>query len=188
MTGGADDAGSGAVAGVARGVRRVRRVGDHRLRRPIGAVEGCTEVRRSGKEVASNREPARRPGIREVEERSGDLRPRRDGFRSQGPGPSDAGSASRQAGEPRGDRCVGDALVGKDRLDLANRDRPEPDPDAARPDRRQELVLAVDAEDDRHARRWLLQRLEQRRLGVLVQAIRPLDERHPRAAFDRQER
>ena len=66
-------------------------------------------------------------------------------------------------------------------------DRPEPDPRAARPDRRQQAVLVVGAQDDRDAGRWLLERLEQRGLGVLVHPMRRFDDRHARAALERQQ-
>ena len=50
-------------------------------------------------------------------------------------------------------------------------DRPEPDPGAPRPDRRQEPCLVVGTQDDRDAGRWLLEGLEQRRLRVLVHPV-----------------
>ena len=93
------------------------------------------------------------------------------------------------APEPGGRRRIGGAAVGEDRLDVARADRAQPDPCAARADGRQEPGLVVGAQDDRHAGRRLLERLEQRRLGVLVHAVRRSRRwpraRRPRAAAGR---
>src|SRR5262245_51198753 len=63
--------------------------------------------------------------------------------------------------------------------------RPEPDPLAARADRRQQPPLAVSAEDDRDAGRRLLERLEQRGLGVLVHPVGAVDDGDAPAALHR---
>ena len=60
-------------------------------------------------------------------------------------------------------------------------------PEAARPDRREETRLLVGTQDDGDARGRLLERLEQRGLGVLVHPVGGLDDRHARAALDRHE-
>ena len=74
------------------------------------------------------------------------------------------------------------------RFDLAPRDGPEPDPDAARPDRGQEALLVGGREDEDGAGGRLLERLEERRLGVLGHPVRGDDDRDARAALDGHER
>ena len=79
-------------------------------------------------------------------------------------------------------------MVGQDRLDVAGADRPEAEPGTARADGRQEPLLGIGAQDDRHPGRRLLEGLEQGRLGVLVHPVRGLDDRDPGAALHRQQR
>ena len=51
-----------------------------------------------------------------------------------------------------------------------------------------QAVLVVGAQDERRAGGRLLERLEERRLGVVVHAMRALDERHAPAALDGHQR
>ena len=67
-------------------------------------------------------------------------------------------------------------------------DRAEPDAGAARPDGRQQPLLVVGAQDQRGPGGRLLERLEQRRLGVVVHPVRVAEDRDPRAALDGQQR
>ena len=97
------------------------------------------------------------------------------------------GRPAGQARESGGGWWVGQPCVGEDRLDLADRDGPEPEPDAAGSDGRQELILLVGAQDDRHPGGRLLEGLEERRLGVLVQAVRLFDQRDTCATLDGQQ-
>jgi len=78
-------------------------------------------------------------------------------------------------------------MVGKDRLDVSCADEPQAEPEAARSHGRQEARLLVRAEQDRDTRRWLLESLEQGRLGILVHPVRALDDGHPGTALDRHE-
>ena len=95
---------------------------------------------------------------------------------------------ARQPAEPRRGRRVDQPVVGEDGLDVPRAHQPEAEAEAARPDRRQEPCLLVGAQHDRDAGRRLLERLEQRRLGVLVHPVGDLDDRHARATLDRHER
>ena len=65
---------------------------------------------------------------------------------------------------------------------------PSRTPEAARADGRQQPRLLVGAQHDRHPARRLLERLEQRRLGVLVHPVGALDDRDPGTALDRHQR
>ena len=76
-------------------------------------------------------------------------------------------------------------MVGQDGLDVARPDKTESDPETARPDRREEPALGVGAQDDRHARRRFLERLQKSGLGILIHPVGTLDDRDAGAAFDR---
>ena len=56
-----------------------------------------------------------------------------------------------------------------------------------RADRGQEAGLVIGAEHDRDAGRWLLERLEERGLCVLVHAMRRFHDRDASAALERQQ-
>jgi hypothetical protein len=75
-------------------------------------------------------------------------------------------------------------VVGHDRLDVARPDKTQPNAGTPRSDRRKEPRLLVGTEHDHHPCRRLLERLEQRRLGVLVHPFGTLDDRHPGPALD----
>ena len=76
-------------------------------------------------------------------------------------------------------------MIGNDRLDVTGSDEPEAYPEAARSDGRHEAGFGVRAEDDGHARRRLLERLEEGGLGVLVHPVGALDDGDPRATLGR---
>jgi hypothetical protein len=78
-------------------------------------------------------------------------------------------------------------VIGQDRLDVTRPDETEPDAKTTRTDGRQKASLLIGAEQDRDARRRLLERLEQGRLRVLVHPVRTLDDRDTRPALDRHE-
>ena len=129
--------------------------------------------------------PRRRAG-RAASRLSSSRTRRASGWRAQAnasPGRPAVMRASRLA-----ERGVGHPMLGQDRLDVADADRPESQSSAARSDRRQERLLGVRAEDERHPGGRLLQGLEQGRLGVLVHALGRLDDGHPCPALDGQQR
>ena len=88
----------------------------------------------------------------------------------------------------RGERRVGDAVLVEDGLDVAGADGPQAEAGAARPDRREERLFGIGAQDQRHPGRRLLEGLEQGRLRVLVHAVGRLDDGDPCPALDRQQR
>ena len=90
-----------------------------------------------------------------------------------------------EPGEPGRERRIREVAVLEDGFDLADGDRAEPEAGAARPDSRHQAVLVVRAEDDRHAGGRLLERLEERRLGVVAHPVGPLEDRDAGAALDR---
>jgi hypothetical protein len=94
------------------------------------------------------------------------------------------GPAVGDPGETGGGRGIRHPPGGEDGFDVPDPERPQPDARAARPDRWQEALLVVGAEEDRRAGRRLLERLEQGRLGVLRHPVRRLDDRDARAALD----
>ena len=127
----------------------------------------------------------RRPGVGQVEQDARQLGTDQDRGRRAGIGEGETRAAAGEPAEPRGGRRVGQAVVGEDRLDVARPDEPEAEAEAARADGREEARLLVRAQDDRHAGRRLLERLEQGRLGVLVHPVGALDDRDAGAALDR---
>ena len=156
--------------------------------RRLGVVSGCRPVERAARVgrrgPSRSRTAARRgagPAGQQVEQRSGRSRraprPRRARGRACGPAPgrpaairasraASGGSASRRR---RGSPRSRGSATGPSRIRAA-----------ARADRRQEAVLVVGAEDDRDAGGRLLERLEERGLGVVGQAVGPLDDRDAR--------
>ena len=66
-------------------------------------------------------------------------------------------------------------------------DGPEAQTGAARPDRGEQGLLGISAQDERHPGRWLLEGLEQGRLRVLVHAVGRFDDGDPGPALDRQQ-
>ena len=101
------------------------------------------------------------------------------------------GSARASVGEP-GKRCasrgVCDAALGEDLRELVRRDGTHSDAGAATDDGGQQLGRIVRGKHDDHRVGRLLERLEQRVLGVVVEPMRFLDERDPEATFERQQR
>jgi hypothetical protein len=123
-----------------------------------------------------------------VQERSGDLRANHDRVRRARQGHGVAGAAGGEARQAGGGGGVDEPRLDEDLLDLDPRDRTQPEADTARADRGQEALLIGRGEDQHRAGGRLLERLEERRLGVLGHAIRGGDDRDPRAALDGQQR
>ena len=135
-------AASGVTAGrpALRRTLRRRAAIRRRLRRPVERPDELRQPARAARArptaVARRPSPARSSSERAISARAVTASGASAQIRAT-PGPP-AGQAS----EPGGRRRIGDAGLGEDRLDLADRHRAEPHPDAARPDRRQQPVLA----------------------------------------------
>ena len=159
-----------------------RRVERRPLEGPVDAV-----ARSSSSRAAASR--SRRTCADQV--RAASARSRR-GRRSRPARGRATGQA--RADRPRGGRVAPRAAASatppsaRIALDLADGDGTEPDPGTARPDGRHQAVLVVRAEHDRHAGRRLLERLQERRLGVVAHPVGPLEDRDPGAALDGQQR
>ena len=148
-----------------------------------------TEGRRQGdgaRDRGSGRGQAGRwPGIGQVEQDARELGTDEDRGRRPGIGERETRAATGEPAEPRRGRRIGQTVIGQDGLDVARPDQPEAEAETARSNRREEARLLVRAEEDGHAGRRLLERLEQGRLGVLVHPVGTLDDRHAGAALDR---
>ena len=128
-----------------------------------------------------------RTGIGEVEQDTRELGADEDRRGGSGVGQRKTRTATREPAKTRGGRRIGQAMVGEDGLDVASADEPQAEPEAARSDGRQETRLLVSAEQDRDTGRWLLEGLEQGRLGILVHPIGALDDGDTGTALDRHE-
>ncbi len=148
-----------------------------------------TEGRRQGdgaRDRGSGRGQAGRwPGVGQVEQDARELGTDEDRGRRPGVGERETRAATGEPTEPRRGRRIGQTVIGQDGLDVARADEPEAEAEAARSNRREEARLLVRAEEDGHAGRRLLEGLEQGRLGVLVHPVGTLDDRHACAALDR---
>ena len=164
-----------------RGGRRRHVAGSARAAGPPGSA--ADESGRRGRSRAAprpgGRQPGRRAGIGQVEQDTRQLGPDEHGLGRPRIGERETRPAAGEPAETGGGRRVGQAVIGDDRLDVARADQPEPDPEAARPDGRQQARLVVGAQHDRHAGRRLLERLEQGRLGILVHPVGALDDGDP---------
>ena len=109
---------------------------------PAACATSARTVARRSPGRASARSSSARPIASRSRRASGVADPRE----------GEPGSTARDARGPGGDRRLGGACPREDRLDVADADRPEPDPGAARPDRRQQGLLGVGAQDDRRRR------------------------------------
>ena len=151
-------------------------------------AHGRGQLAGSGQEVAPDAQPVGAVRACQVQQRSSDLAP--DGQRLGNAGERDgvARPAGGKPGEPRREGRVHETGVDEDLLHVRSRDRAEADADAARANRRQEPLVVRGGQDQDCVRGRLLQRLEERRLGVFGHAVGARDNRNPRAALDGQER
>jgi hypothetical protein len=124
---------------------------------------------------------------KKVDQPAGDLAAQTGRFRSASVGQGKTRAAAGQSSEPRSRGRVGGAELPQPAFDFATGDRTEPNPHAARPNGRQQAFLVVGTQDDRDAGGWLLEHLEERVLGVVVDAMGLLHDYHTRPALCRQE-
>ena len=178
-------AAAGPVAGVAGGGRsapaRRPRGGGLRVTRTEGGRQ-CDGARDRG---PGRGQPGRWPGIGQVEQDARELGTDEDRGGRPGIGEGETRAAAREPAEPRRGRRIGQTVVGQDGFDVARPDEPEAESETARSNGREEARFLVRAEEDGHAGRRLLERLQQGRLGVLVHPVGALDDRHAGAALDR---
>ena len=101
---------------------------------------------------------------------------------------SETGPPAGEPGQPGGSGRVGRSRLAEPEFDLADAHGAQANPDATRPNRRQQALIVVGAEDDRDPRRRLFEQLEERVLGIVVEAMGLLDDRDSSPSLDGKER
>ncbi len=104
-----------------------------------------------------------------------------------GHGQGQTGASVREAGDGGCGRGIGHAALDQQLGDGRGRHGADADPGTAAADGVEQQRLVVGAEHEHRAGRWLLERLEQRVLGVGVESLGRRDDGDPDAALERQQ-